>query len=188
MKKLVVGVLGVAAAVFAASAASATTLDDVKAKGLPAMRRQHRPGRLLCAGRQGRMDRSRRRLLPRRRGGGFRRRHQGEVHAAQRQGAFHGACSRAKSMFLSRNTTWTINRDTALGLNFAGVNYYDGQGFMVNAKKLPGVNSALAAFRRRGLRADRHHDRAQPCRLLQGQQDGVQSGRLRKARRGQRRL
>ena len=44
---------------------------------------------------------------------------------------------------LSRNTTWTINRDTALGLNFAGVTYYDGQGFMINAKKLPGVNSAL---------------------------------------------
>ncbi len=32
---------------------------------------------------------------------------------------------------LSRNTTWTLVRDTALGLNFAGVNYYDGQGFMV---------------------------------------------------------
>ncbi len=32
---------------------------------------------------------------------------------------------------LARNTTWTMNRDTALGLNFAGVNYYDGQGFMV---------------------------------------------------------
>lgn len=32
---------------------------------------------------------------------------------------------------LSRNTTWTATRDTALGLNFAGVNYYDGQGFMV---------------------------------------------------------
>jgi len=44
---------------------------------------------------------------------------------------------------LSRNTTWTINRDTALGLNFVGVTYYDGQGFMINAKKLPGVNSAL---------------------------------------------
>ncbi len=44
---------------------------------------------------------------------------------------------------LSRNTTWTINRDTALGLNFVGATYYDGQGFMVNAKKLPGVNSAL---------------------------------------------
>ena len=28
-------------------------------------------------------------------------------------------------------------------MNFAGVTYYDGQGFMINAKKLPGVNSAL---------------------------------------------
>ncbi|MBN7759273.1 amino acid ABC transporter substrate-binding protein [Nitratireductor aquimarinus] len=44
---------------------------------------------------------------------------------------------------LSRNTTWTISRDTALGLNFAGVTYYDGQGFMVNAKNLPDIKSAL---------------------------------------------
>ncbi len=35
---------------------------------------------------------------------------------------------------LSRNTTWTITRDTSLGLNFVGVNYYDGQGFMVPRK------------------------------------------------------
>ncbi len=41
---------------------------------------------------------------------------------------------------LSRNTTWTITRDTSLGLNFVGVNFYDGQGFMV-PKKL-GVKSA----------------------------------------------
>ena len=41
---------------------------------------------------------------------------------------------------LSRNTTWTSSRDSALGLNFAGVNYYDGQGFM--AKKELGVASA----------------------------------------------
>ena len=41
---------------------------------------------------------------------------------------------------LSRNTTWSSSRDSALGLNFAGVNYYDGQGFM--AKKELGVNSA----------------------------------------------
>ena len=32
---------------------------------------------------------------------------------------------------LSRNTTWTMSRDTTLGFNFAGVMYYDGQGFMV---------------------------------------------------------
>lgn len=42
---------------------------------------------------------------------------------------------------LSRNTTWTHTRDTSLGLNFAGVIYYDGAGFMVS-KKL-GVKSAL---------------------------------------------
>ena len=33
---------------------------------------------------------------------------------------------------LIRNTTWTMSRDTTLGLSFAGVNYYDGQGFMVH--------------------------------------------------------
>jgi ABC-type amino acid transport/signal transduction systems, periplasmic component/domain len=42
---------------------------------------------------------------------------------------------------LARNTTWTMNRDTALGLNFVGVNYYDGQGFMV--RKDLNVTSAL---------------------------------------------
>jgi general L-amino acid transport system substrate-binding protein len=42
---------------------------------------------------------------------------------------------------LSRNTTWTSSRDTALGLNFAGVNYYDGQGFIV--RKGAKIASAL---------------------------------------------
>jgi general L-amino acid transport system substrate-binding protein len=41
---------------------------------------------------------------------------------------------------LSNNTTWTLTRDTALGLDFTAVTYYDGQGFLVN-KKL-GVKSA----------------------------------------------
>ena len=35
---------------------------------------------------------------------------------------------------LSRNTTWTSNRDSAQGMNFTGVTYYDGQGFLVNKK------------------------------------------------------
>jgi general L-amino acid transport system substrate-binding protein len=35
---------------------------------------------------------------------------------------------------LSRNTTWTATRDSSLGLNFTGVIYYDGQGFMVPRK------------------------------------------------------
>jgi general L-amino acid transport system substrate-binding protein len=42
---------------------------------------------------------------------------------------------------LSRNTTWTYQRDTKLGLEFVGVLFYDGQGFMV--KKDLGVKSAL---------------------------------------------
>src|SRR5690242_185798 len=42
---------------------------------------------------------------------------------------------------LVRNTTWTSSRDTSLGLNFTGINYYDGQGFMV--RKNLKVNSAL---------------------------------------------
>jgi general L-amino acid transport system substrate-binding protein len=47
---------------------------------------------------------------------------------------------------LSRNTTWTITRDTSLGLNFVGINYYDGQGFMVpkklNVKSAKELNGA----------------------------------------------
>jgi general L-amino acid transport system substrate-binding protein len=42
---------------------------------------------------------------------------------------------------LARNTTWTSSRDSSLGLNFTGVDYYDGQGFMV--RKTLKVNSAL---------------------------------------------
>jgi len=52
---------------------------------------------------------------------------------------------------LSRTTTWTLVRDTALGLNFTGVNYYDGQGFMVpkkinikSAKQLNGASVCVA--------------------------------------------
>ena len=41
---------------------------------------------------------------------------------------------------LIRNTTWTFSRDTDLKFDFVGVNYYDGQGFMV--KKDLGVSSA----------------------------------------------
>jgi general L-amino acid transport system substrate-binding protein len=47
---------------------------------------------------------------------------------------------------LSRTTTWTLGREAALGLAFAGINFYDGQGFMVhrdagvtNARQLNGA-------------------------------------------------
>ena len=41
---------------------------------------------------------------------------------------------------LSRTTTWTMGRDTSLGITFTGVTYYDGQGFMV--RKADGITSA----------------------------------------------
>jgi len=51
---------------------------------------------------------------------------------------------------LSRTSTWTMSRDTTLGLTFAGVNYYDGQSFLVhkklgidNARKLDGASICL---------------------------------------------
>ncbi len=53
---------------------------------------------------------------------------------------------------LSRNTTWTHTRDTSLGINFAGTNYYDGASFMVmknlgvkSAKELDGANACIQA-------------------------------------------
>ncbi len=53
---------------------------------------------------------------------------------------------------LSRNTTWTHTRDTSLGINFAGTNYYDGASFMVmkdlgvkSALELDGANACIQA-------------------------------------------
>ncbi|MBL8565759.1 MAG: amino acid ABC transporter substrate-binding protein [Hyphomicrobiaceae bacterium] len=70
---------------------------------------------------------------------------------------------------LSRNTTWTMSRDTSAGMTFTGVLYYDGQGFMVKkdlkvaaAKELSGASVCVQTgtttelnvadyFRRNGL-------------------------------------
>ena len=47
---------------------------------------------------------------------------------------------------LSRNTTWTMSRDTSLGLNFVGTLYYDGQAFMVRkSQKLKSVDELKGA-------------------------------------------
>ena len=42
---------------------------------------------------------------------------------------------------LARNTTWTFSRDVDLKFEFTGINYYDGQGFMVPREL--GVSSAM---------------------------------------------
>src|SRR3954453_14955753 len=43
---------------------------------------------------------------------------------------------------LARNSTWTMSRETQYALHFAGVSYYDGQGFMLPRGK--NVDTALA--------------------------------------------
>jgi general L-amino acid transport system substrate-binding protein len=142
MKHIAIGILGAAAVGFMASAASADTLSDVKAKGY-----------VQCGVNTGLAGFS----APNDKGEwtgidvDFCRAVAAAVFGDGTKVKFTGLS--AKDRFtalqsgeidiLSRNTTWTINRDTALGLNFAGVTYYDGQGFMINSKKLPGVNSAL---------------------------------------------
>lgn len=50
------------------------------------------------------------------------------------------ALSSGEIDMLARNTTWTFSRDTDLAFEFTGINYYDGQGFMV--PKDLGVTSA----------------------------------------------
>ena len=142
MKNVLTGVLGATALALTASVASAATLDDVKAKGfvqcgvstgLAGFSAPDDKGdwtgldadfcRAVAAAVFG--DGTKVKFTP--------------LNAKERFTALQSG----EVDLLSRNTTVTINRDTALGLNFAGVTYYDGQGFMINAKKLPGVNSAL---------------------------------------------
>jgi len=52
-----------------------------------------------------------------------------------------GALNDRRIDLLSRNSTWTMSRDLELGLEFAGINYFDGQGFLVPA--LFGATSPL---------------------------------------------
>jgi general L-amino acid transport system substrate-binding protein len=140
MKKSVKFLSVIAAAAFVSSAASAGTLDDVKKKGfvqcgvsqgLPGFSNPDSSGnwtgidvdvcRAVAAATLG--DASKVKFSP--------------LSAKERFTALQSG----EVDVLSRNTTWTATRDTALGLNFAGVNYYDGQGFMV--RKSLGVKSAM---------------------------------------------
>ena len=139
-KTLVSAALGVAMLGGAATGASAATLDDVKAKGfvqcgvsqgLPGFSNPDSAGnwtgidvdvcRAVAAAVFG--DATKVKYTP--------------LSAKERFTALQSG----EIDILSRNTTWTATRDTSLGLNFAGVNYYDGQGFMV--RKDLNVKSAL---------------------------------------------
>ena len=142
MKKTIMkGVFGAAALALASTAAQAATLDDVKGKGfiqcgvsqgLPGFSNADEQGnwtgldvdfcRAVAAAIFGEGD-DKVKFTP--------------LSAKERFTALQSG----EIDILSRNTTWTMSRDTQLGLNFAGVNYYDGQGFMVRTSL--NINSAL---------------------------------------------
>ncbi|MCQ8782719.1 amino acid ABC transporter substrate-binding protein [Mangrovibrevibacter kandeliae] len=138
--KLLTAALGLTVAGAAIGHASAATLDDVKSRGalrcgvntgLPGFASQNDQGawqgldvdycKAIAAAVLG--DASKIQYVP--------------LSAVQR----FPALQNNEVDVLVRNTTWTMGRDTSLGLNFTGVNYYDGQGFMV--RKDLGINSAL---------------------------------------------
>ena len=56
-------------------------------------------------------------------------------------GTRFAALQSSKIDVLSRNSTWTMSRESSLGLMFAGVAYYDGQGFLL--RREAGIDTAL---------------------------------------------
>lgn len=141
MKKAIISAaIGAAALTYGIGAASAATLDDVKAKGfvqcgvsqgLPGFSNPDAQG--AWAG----MDVDYCRAVAAAIFGDGNAVKFSPLSAKERFTALQSG----EIDLLSRNTTWTMSRDTTLGLNFAGVNYYDGQGFLV--RKSLGVKSAL---------------------------------------------
>ncbi len=57
---------------------------------------------------------------------------------------------------LSRNSTWTMSREGSLGLMFAGVAYYDGQGFLL--RREAGIDFCVRVGWQDGLYPDRYDD------------------------------
>jgi len=128
--KILSGVLGLGIAAVAASAASAGTLDDIKGKGF--LQCGTNPGLIgfatpdeqnnwtgmdvdFCRALAAAIfnDPTKVKFTP--------------LTAKERFTALQSG----EIDVLSRNSTWTMSRDTSLGLKFAGVMYYDGQGFLV---------------------------------------------------------
>ena len=118
--------------------------------------------------------RSRRRPLPRRRGGDLRRPDQGAVRPAHRRGPLHRApVGRGRRPVAQLDRT--MSRDTAARPRVPGVNYYDGQGFMV--RKDLGVDLGARSSTAPSVCIQTgHHHRAQPRRLLPRQRHDLPAG------------
>ena len=76
---------------------------------------------------------------------------------------------------LCRNATQTLGRDSELGLDFAQVNYYDGQGFLIDKKKK--INSAKKLDGATVCVLPGTTTELNRCRLLPDEQDEDETGR-----------
>lgn len=142
MKKIVTGILGSAALALSAVGASAATLDDVKAKGHVQCGVHTGLAGFAAPDDQGNwkgFDSDFCKAVAAAVFGDAEKVKYTPTNATERFTALQSG----EIDLLARNTTWTLSRDTSLGFNFTGINFFDGQGFMINAKKLEGINSAL---------------------------------------------
>ncbi len=149
------------------------------------MRRQHRTGRLLAAGLEGGVARHRRRRLPRGRRRGVRRCCQGALHAAHGTAALHRAAVGGDRYPVAQ---YHLDPDARYQPR--------AQFHRRELLRRPGLHGASqaqgekreAAQGRHGLRATRHHHRAQPRGLLPRQPHELQAGGDREAGGGDERL
>ena len=83
---------------------------------------------------------------------------------------------------LSRNTTWSMSRETNYDLYFPAVAYYDGQGFMLPRSR--NIEFGAGPQQQQGLRAGGDDDAAQPRRLFPRQQHEIHGDEVSQAGRG----
>ena len=83
---------------------------------------------------------------------------------------------------LSRNSTWSMSRETNYDLYFPAVAYYDGQGFMLPRSRK--IDLGAGPQQQQGLRAGRDDDAAQPRRLFPRQQHEIHGDEVSQAGRG----
>ena len=78
---------------------------------------------------------------------------------------------------LSRNSTWSMSRETSYDLYFPAVAYYDGEGFMLPAARK--IDFGAGPQWQQGLRAVGNHDATQPRRLFPRQQHEIPGDEVR---------
>ncbi len=141
MKRVVIALVLASAAAILACPASAATLDDVKARGMLNCGANGQLAGFGLPDAQGDWTGLRRRSLPRDRGGDLQRCRPRSSSSRCPPRTASPRCSRATSTCCRATRPGRSSRDTQLGLNATGVNYYDGQGFII--RKSLKVNSAL---------------------------------------------